>query len=492
MEQRLSEGLASLAERAATSPYALDRILRGSPAGVKARSRHSAGRRPTALIVPVLGLAAALLIAVAIAVPRLNQHRGPARQVQTESPPSSVASGGLEPFRAAWLSGGVLYVGAQESPPVAVGTGSNPEWSADGKWLAYLVIGTGTSASNEVRLVRSNGTDNHEVLASPGIAAFMWSPTSDVLAAVPLTASGKSAGLVIARTNGATRTVVQPDTPVDSIMWSQDGRRLAYTGPGGVFTIPASGGDPTKVAYKPPAGAVVILAGWWPGDRGLLLWADPPGAVEADGLALTAVPLGGGPDQVLGTTLVFLRWLTWSPDGIRLAFVAGGGPSPTSGKSIRLCEPPAGRASSWSCQTLAQPAGTVSIDPSWAPDSSQLAFVRAGAAPVGGPYGAFYQSRTLYVASSDGSDAAPLAVGAVPGAGVVLPAWSPNGSQIGYSTGSDIVVVPAAGGRAQVVASALSGSSIGSSIGTDYYGKTPWGGAATWSSGPGSAAAGDA
>jgi hypothetical protein len=277
------------------------------------------------------------------------------------------------------------------------------------------------------------------------------------------------------------------------IIWDQDGTHLAYTGPQGVFTVPASGGAPTKVAYTPPPGAVVILAGWWPGDRGLLLWADPPGAVEANGLPLTAVPLDGGSDQVLGTTLVFLRWLTWSPDATQLAFVAGGDPSPTSNKSIRLCDPPAVQGSSWSCQTLPQPAGTVSLDPAWAPDSSELAFVRADAAPLSGPYNAFYQSRSLYVASATSSGAPALILGAVPGtgAGVVLPAWSPNGSQIGYSTGSAVVVVPAAGGRVQIVASGLSGSSIGSSIGTDFYGKTPWGGAAIWSTGPGSAAAGD-
>ncbi|MGH9127960.1 MAG: TolB family protein [Acidimicrobiales bacterium] len=568
IERRLAEGLARLAERAVTSPDALERILRagtdaepvrapvtpgrapaGAPGGGAAGGKAPGARAPgggatrgraaavgggdlvdltplvqrrkprrATVIAPLLGLVAAAIVAVAVVVPGIRQGSGRTRQLQTASPSKSYRGsvGHSGPTRVAWLANGTLFIGAggagvggAGTGAIAVGAGSNPEWSADGKWLAYLSSPHGSSGPYQIRVVRYDGSDNHQVLSAPGFAAFLWSPSADVVAAVPLSPSGTSAGLVVAGTSGAPRYLLKPSTPVNSMMWSRDGRFMAYSGPEGVLTIPAGGGKPTVVPYAAPAGATVVLAGWWPGDRGLLLWPDPPGAVEANGLALTAVPLQGGPGQVLGTTQVFLRWLAWSPDGTRLAFVTGGGASPASGKALELCSLPAATsAAAWSCRTLPQPAGTVTLDPAWAPNSNQIAFVRAEAAPPSGPFGTFFGSRTLYLASSDGSGAHPVPTrvpagsatrsprGAPTGSaplstGVVLPAWTANGSQIGYSTGSHVVIAPAGGGPAGIVASGLSGNSLGSSIGNDYYGKAPWGGTATWSTGPGSAAEGD-
>lgn len=529
-ERRLTEGLARLAERATTSPDALERILSaeicgersiGAPADAgRGGSKEDdgkevalvvtltqpsppaprQGKRPgTRAIAPILALAAAVVVAALIIGPGTGTHGvGPAQRLRAGGAPGTTApapiTGGPGATRLAWIANGTLYIGATSGARAAhaIGTGLNPEWSADGKWLAYLVAEP--DSSYQIRVVRSDGTDDHEVLGAAGFAAFLWSPTIDEIGAVPLSAAGNSAGLVVIGTTGSPRYVLASSIPVDSMMWSQDGTQLAYSGPQGVSTVPASGGASTAVPYSPPAGATVVLAGWWPGDRGLLLWPDKPGAVEADGLPLVAVPLQGGPAQTLARTQVYLSWLAWSPDGSQLALVAGGGSIPSEAKSIRLCAPPvssapgsSAAATSWSCHSLPQPSGTVSLDPAWSPGSRQISFVRAIASSGSAQ---FFASRTLFVADADGSHAHRVAVSGG-SSGAVLPVWSLNGSDIGYSTGSSIVLAPPGGGPAQILASGLSGSYQGSSVGTDSYGKAPWGGSAAWDTGPGSAADGD-
>ncbi len=530
LERRLSQGLARLAERATTSPDALDAILSASsdPPQQAGEDRASTvTEEPRANVVtltprvpatpkltkpwqtkafaPILALAAGVMIAALVLGPlaRRPTINSPSVTPQnsgigspTQDSMSAPVVGGPGVTRVAWIHNGTLELGSSSGhgPAKAIGPGLNPEWSADGQWLSYLVAEP--NSSYQVRVVRSNGTDDHEVLGAPGFAAFLWSPTANQIAAVPLTAAGNSAGLVIVATTGAPREILAPSTPVDSMIWSQDGTQLAYSGPEGVFRVPLSGGNSVSVPYTPPAGATVIMAGWWPGDQGLLLWVDRAGAVEANGLPLVAVPLAGslagsgrgGAPHTLATTQVFLSWLAWTPDGSELALVVGGGPEPNTNKSIKLCAPPGSSGhSSWSCHRIPQPTGAVSLDPAWSPDGTQISFVRASASP---DPSTFYVSRTLYVADSDGSHTHQVAVtGGTSGA--VLPVWSVNGSDIGYSTGSEIALTPAGGGAPRTLASGLSGSYQGSSVGTDSYGKQPWGGSAAWDTGPGSAADGD-
>lgn len=561
LERRLSAGLGRLAERATFSADAWQRIRRASDEDdqrvvplVPAARGHQ-GRRRWTVVVPAAAAVAVAAALVALVGP--GRSSPPPRQAaagggaaaaggaaarggataggaasprgasaatkpgsssegstSTSTSTSSSGFGGRPTTtRAAWVAGGILHLesltGTAATTAVVPVAGSvdNVEWSADGQWVAYLV--KVSSSLSQLRVARWDGRRDHAVASGAGFYAFLWSPAADVLATEPYQQGGQG-GVVVVGLDGSRRQVVAASTSVNSFVWSPDGRYLAFAGPGSpigtgqvthVYTVPAGGGTPTRLAYDPPPGDTVVLGGWWPDDRGLLLWPDPAGSasIEADGLSLTAVPLRGGHPQVLARTLVYLPWLAWSPDGSRLLVVAGGDRFPVSARHLELCRPPAGPGS-WSCRGLAQPSGTLTLDPAWAPDGRHMAFVRARASSVDGGSGvslaASYQSRRLYVAGSDGSDphlvevrgpsraAAPQAA-----AGVTLPVWSVDGTSIGYSTGSAVLVVPAAGGRARVLADGLTGPTAGR-VGPDAMGKAPWQGVAVWDTGPATAASG--
>jgi hypothetical protein len=240
--------------------------------------------------------------------------------------------------RLAFVSAGKLYVldgtrtgrAAVLDPVAAPADVVAPAFSADGKWVAFLV--TAPSSYPQVSyytgtlwLARADGTGAHPVLANA--STFAWSPASDVLAVTvyPPDASvlseldelgpGMSARLV----HGASGPAA----------WSPDGRQIAFASmsgrPPGRFTglletMPAAGGTPV-VRYRSAQNAL-DLAGWWPDGRGLLAWVDEQSSASlaADGLPLVTVPLSSGPlsgGPLSGTPATF---------GTTLVYPAGGSP----------------------------------------------------------------------------------------------------------------------------------------------------------------------
>ncbi|HEX5265794.1 MAG TPA: hypothetical protein VFW24_03395, partial [Acidimicrobiales bacterium] len=356
---------------------------------------------------------------------------------------------------------------------VAAGQPQNPEWSVDRRWLAYL-----NGDRHQVHVVRSDGTDDH-AFGPEGVSrgGYAWSPGADELAIVP-----RTGGIdLVSVPSASVIPAVDPTVPVESVAWSRDGGRLAYTTPAApgrptrVVVLTTDGGPPPEnLGLAVPPGSDVLLAGWWPDGGGVIYWVDPGGSAAAlgNGLPLMSASLSGGAARLLGVTLVFHPWVSWSPDGTRLLLVAGAGSSPAAGKSLVVCDV-AGTA----CHALPQPAGSVTVDAAWSPDGSEVAVVRAPDVGPGQHVGAAWVSqRRLWVEAADGSSAYP-----VPGAGtgVTLPAWSADGRSIGYSLASGFEVIPVSGGHPTVIASGLDGANDGTA-GPDADGRQPWGAAAVW------------
>jgi Tol biopolymer transport system component len=483
LEARLRRGLTDLAEEASAAPDALDRIMAGRPrAGggadlrlvrsVRDRTGHRNRRRALGASGLAAAVAAALFLVSGTTAPR--RSRPPTAVLQAAAGPRS-----LEPV--AYVAGGRLYVagGTGGRPVIVASTGDpeDPQWSPDHQWLAYV-----TRQGYRVHLVRADGTGDRVVATTSPVnrGALAWAPGADELAVVP----GLGGVTVVPATGGVPLQPVPATVPIESMAWSRDGSRIAYSTParpgvpGTVQVVPATGGVARSVPVQLAVGSDALLATWWPDGSGLLFWVDPDGSPLAleEGLVLESAPLAGGTARPLVTTLVYHPWLTWSPDGSRLLVVAGAGASPAAGKRLALCDVVAA-----TCSALSQPAGTVSIDPAWSPDGTEIAFVRA--ADTGQPANldvtpGWFPTRRLWVEAADGSGAHPVA-GA--GAGAVLPAWSPDGRFIGYSTGTGLATVPAGGGGTSSVATGLAGSNDGTS-GPDANGKGPWLPSAVWGS----------
>ncbi len=408
-----------------------------------------------------------------------------------------------------WVSAGRLWVmGADGAPEALSGqrwSASNPEWSYDGNWLAFLEQ---SPAGRERLELEAPRVGISKTLVSGSSIAFMWSPAADQLA---YTMAG--GGLWITGVDGETVQLLPAGSALDSFDWSPIGDYVAFSVPRGrssqlMLERPVGATEP-QVAWQSPPGTLALLASWWPNEEGVLVWLERAGSASWQGLGLWAVGFHGGA-RFLASTFVFLPWVTWAPGGSKLAVVAGAG-LPWEDKRILVCEFP-----SFECEGLPQPQGVVDLDPAWSPDGSELAFVRAEAKstlPPGVTVDAWYPTRHLWIAKvtwvparriklSDRTGAAeaamalsrPRAIGAqsaprgrfvfverqlrLPGA-VASPCFIGGGTEIGFSTPHSVEVVSAAGGPPVFLASQLSGvEAVGA--GPDGYGKTPWGGLAVW------------
>jgi Tol biopolymer transport system component len=154
-----------------------------------------------------------------------------------------------------------------------------PNWSPDGRSIIYLIIES-NQRKNGLWVMRKDGKLRHRV--APGLeedagASFAWSPDGRWIADVEQSQDAERLnGLWLVRPDGKGRHRVTPDD-VSSFQWSPDSKRIAYATSENVLTI-----------------------------------------AGVDGTALGELPLG----------VRLESWLSWSPDGSRLAFSGRSGDDP--------------------------------------------------------------------------------------------------------------------------------------------------------------------
>jgi dipeptidyl aminopeptidase/acylaminoacyl peptidase len=150
-------------------------------------------------------------------------------------------------------------------------------------------------------------------LSLPAVTAFEWAPNAGRVAYVA-NVGGKAAIHVLdIDKSGSGRRVAEGSAPV----WSPDGSKLAYLSGGDIWTVPANGGEPSRVTQ--------------------------------------------GPEDERG--------LAWSPDGAQISFT-----STRSGSQDVWVVPSAGGPAR-QLTTKSMDADEVRFEPEWSPTSDQIVFV---------------------------------------------------------------------------------------------------------------------
>ncbi len=355
--------------------------------------------------------------------------------VQHGSEPRSMASAWNAGGELAVASGGQLHLlDNRGTTHVLAGPGvvSQPSWSADGTWVAFLRTpspppGKPWATENSALWVaRANGDGAHPLSAPNGdVTQFSWGQGSGgekMAFSVAHSPQYTSRIFVAAPVTAPARVFASFDELID-FSFAPDGNTLAVsyrTSPGAGFRgvlelAPLSGATPRTV-YTMPHGGYVELASWWPDAKrlnpagpnpegpnpedpnpegpnpegpnpgGIVFWSDPAGSasIAADGLSLESLEFAAGKATNLATTLTYANWLAWSPNGRTLAVVDGGNRSIWgSGKHVELCAIPAA-----TCHAAPLPAGQlISLEPAWTASGSLLFVVAPGAkaATIGSP-----------------------------------------------------------------------------------------------------------
>ena len=245
-----------------------------------------------------------------------------------------------------------------------------PNWSRDGKF--FLFNGNG-------RIYRLPVTGGKPELLDTGSQIHCnndhgISPDGTQLAISDQTSKDKKSRIYVLPVSGGTPRLVTQTSPSYWHGWSPDGKTLAYCaerdGQFGIFTIPADGGDETRLTTA-PAGGLDDGPDYSPDGKYIYFNSDRTGRMQIWRMK------SDGSEQEQITTDDYANWFAHpSPDGQWIVFLSYAkdvtGHPANKDVAIRLMS-----LSNRKIQMLAKlfgGQGTINV-PSWSPDSKNVAFV---------------------------------------------------------------------------------------------------------------------
>lgn len=423
---------------------------------------------------------------------------------------------------------------------------TTPEFSHDGRWLAYVLLSNQQEADGPSQLwfAHADGSDAHpirQLLVNYDMVG--WSPTEDVVA-VPAGSSAhvpyqSATSLQVVSPDGAREVVASWSAPsevrtgaLENAVWGPDGRELAIStwgevgtivrtvsiGPGHHSTVwfairnrtPVRGLCPKSC----PGNDVIANLEGWSRRWGILTWFLCCGMTRnQDDTNLAVISSAGSPPRLFAQTLStgLTKAVAPGPGG-QLALVSSGneGRQLSQGKVVEVC-----RYRGYSCTAVpggtrwdysfkqpwpmrgartpapGQPGSGVSLDPAWSPNGRWLAYVKAPTEIRAGPPDTWYADHAIYLMSVASGHTRRL--GAIDGAS--LPTWSSDSRSLLYTRDDGLWLMNVATGRSTRIEYPLFFKSYTESIlaGTKtvtvpflqyvpYYGQIPWSQQFAWQS----------
>ncbi len=349
-----------------------------------------------------------------------------------------------------------------------------PSFSHDGRWLA-VPASEGVTASNgdyssesTLWLASANGSHLHEVAGFDNPEFLGWSPTTDVLAVtnqgeVPTTYQPveQPTSLWLVYPNGMRRELVRPGSGmIDGATWSPNGSEVAV---GALSTYPfqevpvnetltaypVDGAKPTRWLriHNPRSNGCCdtaglkqsqfIPVGWWP-RWGIVFWGaseDVGSGLNGGSFPLFAIPAPGDKPTLLGSTAAGGQVSTIVAAGSGELAISNNQPRVGTrpfwqSEQVLSCNP-----ATLSCAPVPSAVGTVSFDPAWSPDGSQLAYLVGKALTTEGYSGftqksvsSWYDSLQLWLYSPRTGRSTQLSAAK----GAVVPIWSADSKSLLY------------------------------------------------------------
>lgn len=164
-----------------------------------------------------------------------------------------------------------------------VGQGSSPDWSHDGRRIAFARGGLDKTG---LYIVRADGTELRRI-DTAGTQVFhpSWSPDGSRVAF-----AGNRSGLYITRIARGGGVQISEDRNADSPAWSPDGKQIAFSEACCLLVQKASRGGRARVVYQSGADeSEVDGAAWSPDGRRIAFVDGDIFIMNADGTALRRI-----------------------------------------------------------------------------------------------------------------------------------------------------------------------------------------------------------
>jgi Tol biopolymer transport system component len=382
------------------------------------------------------------------------------------------------------------------------GRNCSPAWSPDGRWLLFFKYDPADQLKQKSSLWVARADDGGIYPLEDkkeGLSA-RWSPVSDTLAYLSAKDgdSGretelKAAGMT-ATGPGDTVLLKGASEKIADFCWAPSGNLVAYST---VDQNPQSGLVPAIKTAGTDGGEVKTLYSFNPssgpgGDgasmqqyAGTMRFSNEgnylgfhkypfSASLSSDGVIFSLIPGNGGDALDVGDMLHYPDWVTWSPYGDTVAFIAGNGREALSNKRLTIVS--ANRPEE---KAVITPEGSVDRDPAWSPDGKYIAFSRAGSSPWKNEKKEWPQAR-IWLTSPDGSAARCVSDEDTTGYWDYHPFWQQGGEKLMWvrvqGEAASIRQADADGGSRGLVFQGLD-------IPLDYYGAYNWEEVMAWSPG---------